>query len=132
VAIAPYAVLSNAVLNISREYAPCFPLALPRAGMKRLPSVLGVQPGELDPATVLEQNPVTALIVAADGDRITSSSDMKRLFDAAAPGSELIIVPDATHETVTYHFNELIPPVLKWLNGVSDYDEGMKTSADGQ
>jgi hypothetical protein len=27
----------------------------------------------------------------------------------------LIIVPDSTHETVTYHFVELVPPVLNWL-----------------
>jgi hypothetical protein len=28
----------------------------------------------------------------------------------------LIVVPEATHETVTYHFSELLPPVLAWLN----------------
>lgn len=116
VAVAPYAALSNAVLNICREYAPCLPRILPRAGLKNLPEVLGVQPDELDPVAVLARHPVQALIVAASGDKITSTADMEKLFEAAAPGSRLITVPDATHETVTYRFDDLVPPVLDWLD----------------
>ena len=29
----------------------------------------------------------------------------------------LIVVPEATHEAVTYYFQDLVPPVLAWLEG---------------
>src|SRR5205807_4803988 len=53
VAIAPYAVLSNAVLNIRHEYAAWLPRAIVNAGLNHLPAVLNVEPGELDMTTVL-------------------------------------------------------------------------------
>ena len=43
VAIAPYVVLSNAVLNICHDYASVLPRAVIRAGLKQLPVVLGVR-----------------------------------------------------------------------------------------
>src|SRR5437867_6341865 len=46
--IAPYAVLSNAVLNIRHEYAGWLPRAIVNAGLNHLPAVLNVEPGELD------------------------------------------------------------------------------------
>jgi hypothetical protein len=32
------------------------------------------------------------------------------------PESKIIIVPDATHEALTYYFSDLVPPVLAWLD----------------
>jgi pimeloyl-ACP methyl ester carboxylesterase len=116
VAIAPYAVLSNAVLNICHDYASFLPRAVIRAGLKQLPAVLGVQAGDLDTTTVLARHPVTALFVSGTEDNITPLADVRSLFKEALPDSELIVVPGATHETVTYRFNELVPPVLAWLN----------------
>lgn len=115
VAIAPYAVLSNAVLNIFHEYAHCLPKSLPKAGLKKLPAVLGVQPDELDTTTVLARHPVVGLFVAAGEDKVTPIADVQKLFEAAAPGSKLITVSEATHETVSYFFSELSSPVLSWL-----------------
>jgi pimeloyl-ACP methyl ester carboxylesterase len=40
VAIAPYASLSNATLNLGREYARWFPQFILKAGLKRLPTLL--------------------------------------------------------------------------------------------
>ena len=34
----------------------------------------------------------------------------------AAPGSELVVVPDATHEALTYYFEDLTGPILNWLD----------------
>ena len=116
VAIAPYAVLSNAVLNICHDYAPCLPRAFLRAGLKRLPTVLGVQGDDLNTTTVLARQSVSALFIAGTEDTVTPLNEMRSLFDKALPGSELIVVPAATHETVPYHFSELIPPVLAWLS----------------
>jgi pimeloyl-ACP methyl ester carboxylesterase len=116
VAIAPYAVLSNAVLNICHDYASFLPRAVIRAGLKQLPAVLGVPGDDLDTTTVLARHPVTALFVSGTGDNITPLADVRRLFNESLPDSELIMVPRATHETVTYHFSELVPPVLAWLN----------------
>lgn len=117
VAIAPYAVLSNVVLNIYHEYADWLPRSFPRAGLKYLPALLKVPVEELDPATVLARHPVTALFVAGSEDRISPEADVRRLYGQAAPGSEMVVVPQASHESVTYYFNGLVEPVLVWLRG---------------
>jgi pimeloyl-ACP methyl ester carboxylesterase len=116
VAIAPYGVLSNAVLNLCHVYAGFVPRALIRAGLKQLPAVLGVPGNELDTTTVLARHPVTALFVSGTEDNIAPPADVRSLFKEALPGSQLIVVPGATHEIVTYRFSELVPPVLAWLN----------------
>lgn len=117
VAIAPYAVLSNAVQNICREYADWMPGWLPRQGLKHLPGLLKVPPEELDTTTVLARKPVAALFVAGGADRISPESEVRKLYDQAEPGSELVVVPQASHEAVPYYFNGLVPPVLAWLRG---------------
>ena len=117
VAIAPYANLSNAVLNISHEYAGWFPPCLLKAGLRKLPSVLNVEAKQLDTATALSASPVAALFVAAKDDRITPLADVLELQHVAASGSQLVEVSGATHEAVTYCFTELTQPVLAWLAG---------------
>jgi pimeloyl-ACP methyl ester carboxylesterase len=119
VAITPYAGLSNAVLNLGREYAGWMPQMFIRAGLKKLPAVLKIPADELDTTTELARFPVTALFVAGAEDKITPVSDVEQLRGLATSGSELIVVPDATHESVTYFFAELVPPVLAWLSGPS-------------
>jgi len=115
VAVAPYAGLSNAVLNLRHEYAAWLPKTLIKAGLKQLPAVLEIPAGELDTTTELARRPVTALFVAGAKDKITPVADVEQLHALAAPGSELIVVPDATHEAVTYFFADLVPRVLTWL-----------------
>ena len=116
VAIAPYGVLSNAVLNICHDYASFIPRAIIRAGIKQLPVVLGVPGEDLNTGTVLTRHPITALFVAGTADDVMPIADVRALFEQALPGSKLVLVPGATHETVTYHFSELLPPVLAWFN----------------
>jgi pimeloyl-ACP methyl ester carboxylesterase len=116
VAIAPYGVLSDATLNICRDYAKFLPKALIRAGLKQLPAVLDVNADDLDTTTVLARHPVAALFVAGAEDNVIPVTDLRRLYAEALPGSELIVVPGATHETLPYYFSELVPPVLEWLN----------------
>jgi alpha-beta hydrolase superfamily lysophospholipase len=115
VAIAPYAVLSNAVLNICAEYAPCLPRIFPKAGLKQLPRILGVEPAELNPIDVLTRDPVAALFIAGAEDDIAPPADVGALFAQAAPRSTLLTVAGATHETLPYHFDALAQPVLDWL-----------------
>jgi len=116
VAIAPYASLSNATLNLSREYARWFPKVLLRAGLRRLPAILRVEPGELDTTHVLKRSPVNALIVAGMQDKIMPPDEVRKVFQAAAPGSELLEVSSASHETVPYYFDVLGPPIKGWLD----------------
>jgi hypothetical protein len=115
VAIAPYASLSNAVMNLRQEYADWMPKWILRAGLTQLPVVLGIHADELDTTTALAKNPISALFVAGGGDKIMPEADVEKLQTMAAQGSELIVVPDATHETVTYYMADLTPPVLAWL-----------------
>ncbi|HEY1663654.1 MAG TPA: alpha/beta fold hydrolase [Verrucomicrobiae bacterium] len=117
VAIAPYASLSNSVLNISRQYAGWFPEFIIRSGLKKLPSVLQVSAKELDTTTVLRRKPVEALFIAGSEDNIAPTNDVKEVYSLASAGSEIFIVPGATHEGLTYYFPELVPVILPWLDG---------------
>ena len=117
VAIAPYAELSNAVMNICHEYAKWLPAGLVNAGLKQLPPLLDVTPAELDTTTALARHSVAALFMAGAEDRVAPPTEVRRLYEQAAPGSELVVVADATHEAVPYYFDELIPPILTWLHG---------------
>ena len=117
VAIAPYGELSKAVLNICREYAGCLPQGFVKAGLKHLPSLFMVEAGQLDTTQVLARSSVSALFVAGTEDTITPVADVRKLYQEAAPDSQLVVVPEATHEAVTYFFRDLVPPVLEWLGG---------------
>ena len=122
VAIAPYVVLSNAVMNICHDFAPLLPKVFIRAGLKQLPAVLSVPSIDLDTATVLTRHPVTALFVAGTEDDVVPPADVRRLYGEAALGSQLIVVP-ATHETVPYDFSDLIPTVKAWLKANEAIDK---------
>jgi pimeloyl-ACP methyl ester carboxylesterase len=117
VAIAPYASLSNTVMNIRQQYAGWVPKVMAKAGLKQLPAILHVPARELDTTTVMTRTPVKALFVAGGEDKITPVKEVEYLRSLASPGSELIVVPDATHEALTYYFSELAPSVLTWLAG---------------
>lgn len=127
VAIAPYAVLSNAVLNICRDYATWLPTGLVQTGLRQLPAVLQVEPDELDTRTVLARRPVVALFVAGTEDKIAPPATVRQLYDQAAPGSELMVLPHATHEALPYYFDELSPPVLSWLERQSGTGKVMES-----
>ena len=122
VAITPFAGLSNSVLNLRQEYASWLPKTLIKSGLKKLPAVLGTTAGELDTTTVIARNPMTALFVAGAEDKIAPVKDVEQLRALATPGSGLVIVPDATHESVKYFFPNLVPPVLTWLLGNGEPD----------
>jgi pimeloyl-ACP methyl ester carboxylesterase len=119
VAIAPYARLSTAILNIRREYAAWFPKAFITAGIRRLPAHLNCDPGELDTLTVLSRHSGTALFIAGAGDRISPAAEVHRLLAYAGKPSQFIEVPRATHEALPYFFEDLVPPVLDWLSQAS-------------
>jgi pimeloyl-ACP methyl ester carboxylesterase len=116
IAITPYAGLSNSVMNLRQEYAGWLPKSFVRAGLKKLPAVLATPANELDTTTAMSRHPVSALFVAGTNDKITPLADVRKLQALAAPGSKLIVIPGATHETITYDMAALSPPVLAWLS----------------
>jgi pimeloyl-ACP methyl ester carboxylesterase len=115
VAINPYASLSNAIVNIRGDYAPWLPAVFVRAGIKKLPVILGVPADDLDTSTVIAHHPFPALFIAGAEDKVTPVAEVRKLRSLAAPGSEFIIVPHATHESLTYFFGDLAPPIVAWL-----------------
>lgn len=117
VAIAPYASLSNAVMNIREQYADLIPKSAVRAGMKDLPKLLKIPASEFDTTTFLKRDPVKALFIAGGEDKIAPLPVVEKVRAAAAPGSELVIVPDATHEALTYYFKQIAPAAIPWLEG---------------
>jgi pimeloyl-ACP methyl ester carboxylesterase len=116
VAITPYASLSNSVLNLRQAYASWLPKTLIKSGLTRLPSILGTTAADLDTTTALARHPVTALFVAGTADKITPAADVAELHALALPGSQLIVLTNATHETATYYMSDLAPPILSWLS----------------
>jgi hypothetical protein len=58
---------------------------------------------------------VTALFITGNKDDVIPPADVRKLFAEALPGSQLMVVPGATHETVPYDFSALTPTVLAWL-----------------
>jgi pimeloyl-ACP methyl ester carboxylesterase len=117
VAIAPFSNFSNAVLNIRDQYCDWVPMPMVRAGIKKLPSLLDIPASEFDTTTVLGRNPVKALFVAGAEDDIAPPAEVKEDQVLAAPGSPLVVVPEATHEALTYYFKDLLPVVVPWLDG---------------
>lgn len=115
VALAPYASLSNAVLNICHDYADWLPTGLVKSGLRELPVCLGVSAAELDLTTVLTRHPVRALFIAGAEDTIAPAADVLALRQLGGPGSQFLLVPDATHEALTYYFDDLTGPILNWL-----------------
>jgi pimeloyl-ACP methyl ester carboxylesterase len=116
VAIAPYASLSNAVLNIREQYCHWVPKFMVKSGVKKLPSLLKIPASEFDTTTVLRRAPVKALFIVGGEDKISPVAEVEQVRALALPGSEMIVVPDATHEALTYYFKDLIPAVLPWLD----------------
>ena len=117
VAMAPYASLSNAVLNIRHDYTPVIPKFMVKAAIKKLPSLLQIPATEFDTTTVLRRKPVGALFIAGGLDTIAPVTDVQRVYALALPDSKFIVVPGATHEALTYYFKDLVPAVLPWLDG---------------
>lgn len=115
VAMAPYAELAPAALNLRREYARFFPARWVKAGLHRMPKLLEVPPAELDTIRVLQARPVEALFVAGGKDAIAPADEVRRLHVLAAPSSRFLLVEDSVHEVLPYRFEELTGPVLEWL-----------------
>lgn len=115
VAIAPYATLASAVGNIRRQYASWMPSALVRAGLRHLPRLLNSPPEELNPVTWLARGSGPRLLIAGGDDAIAPAGEVSRLHELALPDSRLVVVPGARHEPLVFQFEELVPPVLEWL-----------------
>jgi len=115
VAIAPYAELSRAILNIRKHNASFVPSFLVKAGLRHVPNILHTHPGELDLTSVLHRSPVAALFIAGAEDCIVPPEEVRRLQTLAATPSRFLIVPQATHEAAPYFFDDLAQPVMAWL-----------------
>ena len=116
VAIAPFASFSNAVLNIREQYCDWVPKWMVVSGIKKIPSLLDIPASEFDTTTVLRRTPVKALFIAGVEDDIAPPAEVREDEILAAPGSKFIVVPGATHEALTYYFNDLLPAVSRWMD----------------
>jgi len=116
VAIAPYASFSNATMNIQQEYAGWMPRSLVADGIAQLPSVLNIPADQFDPITFMRDKPVAALFVAGGLDKIAPPSEVEQVKNLALPESPMVLIPDATHESLTYYFSNLKTPVEAWLD----------------
>lgn len=132
VAISPYADLSSAVLNISAQYARWIPTSLIKAGLRKLPDFLHVQPQELNPSSWMESNRQAALFIAGAEDRIVPVDQVERLCQSGNSDNRLIVVPKAAHEPLPFYFDDLADPVTRWLSDKQHSEfQKVRSSAEG-
>jgi alpha-beta hydrolase superfamily lysophospholipase len=132
VAMSPYADISSAVLNISAQYARWIPTRLIKAGLRKLPDFLHVQPEDLNPSSWTELNRQAALFIAGGEDRIVPVDQVERLSQSGNPNNRLIVVPKAAHEPLPFYFDDLAGPVARWLSGNQFSDsEKARSAAEG-
>src|SRR5205814_358957 len=98
---------------------PLMPIPIVKAGLRNLPKHLDITPNELNTTEVVKREPFAALFIAGGDDHIVPPYDVERLSSMAGAGSKLIVVPNASHEAVTYYFDQLTEPVLDWLGSQS-------------
>jgi pimeloyl-ACP methyl ester carboxylesterase len=115
IALTPYAELEPAVLAIRDGYARWIPRGWVQRAATRLPDVVGVGPGNLDPIRWLAERPVSALFIATDRDPIAPPEAVTRLHSAALSGSGYRHLTNGIHETAPFQFEELLPVVRNWL-----------------
>lgn len=115
IALATYARLVEAGENIRSTHTPWFPEALSQAGLRALPALLGVGPGELDPATIVQRTPAPALFIVGMDDTLTPPLASSRLATLTGPDSRLVLVPEADHESLPYYFEPVVPAILDWI-----------------
>jgi len=114
IAITPYDHLADAVEGLRRDYAAWLPEGLIRRATEKLPRLVGVAPGGLDPQQWLEDRPVTALFVAAGSDLVAPASSVRHLA-AISPYSRVIELPETVHEIAPFRLDLLALPVAAWL-----------------
>lgn len=117
VAISPYADLSKAILSISEQYAAWLPKSFIRAGLRKLPELLHIAPGELNPACWIQRSEEPAFFIAGEGDKIATIDQVEELYQSAGAGSKLLVVPKAAHEPLPFYLDDLAKPITDWLSG---------------
>jgi alpha-beta hydrolase superfamily lysophospholipase len=139
VTISPYANLGEAILNIAAEYAAWLPDWWIKAGVRKLPNLLGVDSRELNPKSWADalQKEEGILFVAGGEDRIAPVEQVRALYEMAGAEVEgLLVVPDATHEALPFMLDDLAEPVVRWLGGDTyarkmDAEQLKRSSAGG-
>ncbi len=101
--------------RLRSEYAAWIPKGWVRRAARKLPDLMGVPQEALDTTAALRNRPVTAYLVAGEGDVITPPEDSSELRPLLAKGSRFLIVGPITHETLPYAFDRHGQRVLDWL-----------------
>ncbi len=115
VAITPYDRLEVAVEGIRRNYAGWLPEGLIQRATRKVPPLLGAPPDGLDPLRWMEDQPVSALFVAASADTVAPPESVRRLHQASRDG-QILELEGPTHELAPFRLDLLAAPVAAWLD----------------
>lgn len=116
VSMSPYADLGTAIQNVRRKYARWLPEFFIAAGIRKLPRLLQVHPCALNPACWMNENLSNVLFVAGGADSIATLDQVQKLRRLAGGGNEMIVLPNAAHETLPFYLDDLAKPVSRWLS----------------
>jgi hypothetical protein len=106
--------LAAAVEGLRYDYADWLPEGLIFRAATKLPKLVGVPPGGLDPQEWLDHQPVPALFIAADSDHVAPPDAVRRLA-SVSPASQFIEVRATLHEVAPFRLDLLAEPVAAWL-----------------
>lgn len=115
IAIAPYAALKPAILAIRAEYASWAPEGWVAGAADRLPALTGAGPGGLDPEEWAPAVRQPTLLLGGGKDTVAPPEALRRLQERAGGAADVVILPDAIHETLPLQLGELEPPADRWL-----------------
>jgi len=131
VALGAYSEFVPAALRLRDDYARWVPRGWVRRAAGKVPGMLGVASETMNTLEAVRGRNVRALLVASANDVVTPPEDSAALMSELGDGSELLIVGDATHETLPFAFPQHGKRVLEWLNewvlGETDHPTSIAT-----
>jgi pimeloyl-ACP methyl ester carboxylesterase len=131
VALGAYSEFVPAALRLRDDYARWVPRGWVKRAAIKLPGMIGVAPETMDTLESIRGRDVRALMVASVDDVVTPPEDSAALMSFLGRGSELLIVGDATHETLPFVFPQYGKRVLEWLDEWVGGDVGRPASVVG-
>ncbi|MGE3308826.1 MAG: alpha/beta hydrolase [Limisphaerales bacterium] len=124
VAMGAYSEFVPAALRLRDDYARWIPRGWVRRAAGKVPRLLGVAPERMDTLASIHGCDVVALLVASAEDVVTPPEDSAALLLELGRGSELLIVGNASHEALPFHFDQHGEHVLRWIGEVVEQDSG--------
>jgi pimeloyl-ACP methyl ester carboxylesterase len=115
VAIAPYNRPEEAFVRFAREMG--FPIStrVLDSTMDVIASKLDLDWSDWSGAAAARRLPLPVFLIGGEKDPISPPRDLEQIKQAAAAGTEMLLVPEANHFVIGFAFQQLAEPVKAWF-----------------